>query len=91
MNVESSSHESVDIKHAGNTGQPMQDERKEQKKLPFWRVLLSVIQASFGVQTDANKARDFEQGSIMGFVAAALIFTFAFIMALVLIVSLVLP
>ncbi len=60
------------------------------KKLPFWTMMLSVMQASFGVQNRANKERDFEQGSVGGFIAAALIFTFIFVVALVLIVRLVL-
>lgn len=60
------------------------------KKLPFWRMLISVIQASFGVQNQANKERDFEQGSISGFIFAAILFTVLFVLALVTIVSLVL-
>ena len=62
----------------------------KRKKLPFWRMMLSVMQASFGVQNRANKERDFEHGSVGGFIAAALIFTFIFVVALVLIVRQVL-
>jgi hypothetical protein len=62
-----------------------------QESLPFWRMFISVFQASFGVQNKENKQRDFEKGSIKGFVAAALIFTVLFVMTLVIIVSLVLP
>lgn len=60
-------------------------------KLPFWKTLLSVMQASFGVQNKKNKERDFSTGSIGGFVTAALIFTAIFIFTLVMIVSVVLP
>ena len=60
-------------------------------KIPFWRMLLSVMQASFGVQNKANKERDFASGSITGFIVAALIFTAIFIAVLVTIVRLVLP
>ena len=60
-------------------------------KIPFWRMLLSVMQASFGVQNKANKERDFASGSITGFIMAALIFTAIFIAVLVTIVRLVLP
>ncbi len=59
------------------------------RKLPFWRMMISVIQASFGVQSQENKERDFSQGSIGGFIAAALIFTVLFVVALMFIVSLV--
>ena len=60
-------------------------------KIPFWRMLLSVMQASFGVQNKANKERDFASGSITGFIVAALIFTAIFIAVLVTIVRIVLP
>ncbi len=63
----------------------------EHEYLPFWRMFLSVFQASFGVQSKENKQRDFEKGSVKGFVAAALTFTVLFVMTLVIIVSLVLP
>lgn len=63
----------------------------EKVKIPFWRMLLSVMQASFGVQNKANKERDFASGSITGFVVAALIFTAIFIAVLSTIVNLVLP
>lgn len=63
----------------------------EKVKIPFWRMLLSVMQASFGVQNKANKERDFASGSITGFIVAALIFTAIFIAVLVAIVRLVLP
>ncbi|MES3006370.1 MAG: DUF2970 domain-containing protein [Pseudomonadota bacterium] len=63
----------------------------KQANIPFWRMLLSVMQASFGVQNKANKERDFASGSIKGFVVAAVIFTAIFIAVLVTIVRLVLP
>lgn len=63
----------------------------EKVNIPFWRMLLSVMQASFGVQNKANKERDFASSSITGFVVAALIFTAMFIAVLATIVNLVLP
>jgi hypothetical protein len=62
----------------------------KQQVLPFWKMFLSVFQASFGVQNSQNKQRDFEKGSIKGFVFAALIFTLLFVMTLVIVVNLVL-
>lgn len=69
------------------------DSNNEQSppKVPFWKMMFSIMAASFGVQNKKNKERDFSSGSISGFVAAALIFTFMFIMILVTIVSVVLP
>ncbi len=60
------------------------------QKLPFWRMLLSVMQASFGVQSEANKERDFANGSIKGFVVAALIFNVLFVLTIVMVVRSVL-
>ena len=64
---------------------------RDNEKLPFWKMFLSVFQASFGVQNKKNKERDFEKGSVKGFVAAALVFTVLFVMTLVIVVNLVLP
>lgn len=63
---------------------------EKKPELPFWKAVLSVIQASFGVQSKANKERDFESGKFGHFVAAALIFTLTFILSLAFIVKLVL-
>lgn len=59
-------------------------------KIPFWRVVLSVVQASFGVQSKENRERDFKQGSWLPFVVAGLLFTAAFVLALLLVVKTVL-
>lgn len=67
------------------------DGRRESRPLPFWRVALSVVQASFGVQNDAARQRDFTEGSFWPFVAAAVVFTVLFVLGLLLVVNLVLP
>lgn len=67
------------------------DQGLDKEQLPFWKMFLSVFQASFGVQNKKNKERDFEKGSVKGFVAAALVFTVLFVMTLVIVVNLVLP
>ena len=60
------------------------------EKLSFWQVVLSVIQASFGVQSKKNRERDFKQGKLVTFIVAALIFTSLFVGTLLLIVKSVL-
>ncbi|HHX82864.1 MAG TPA: DUF2970 domain-containing protein [Pseudomonadaceae bacterium] len=72
---------------------PRESKKPNQKQpdIPFWRVVLSVIQASFGVQHPDNRARDFGSQSILPYVVAALLFTAVFISVLVLIVKLALP
>lgn len=68
---------------------PETDTPEPKRRLPFWRMMLSVVQASFGVQSRENKERDFAHGSITGFIGAALVFTALFVLALMFIVSLV--
>lgn len=68
-----------------------QEETQEPVKLPFWKMMLSVMQASFGVQNKQNKERDFASGSIKGFIVAALIFTVLFVITVATVVNLVLP
>ncbi len=67
-----------------------QDNGAPVQKLSFWKMMLSVMQASFGVQNRKNKERDFASGSIKGFVVAALIFTFLFVLTVATVVNLVL-
>jgi hypothetical protein len=71
-----------------------QDEESKNGKAPenlsFWQVVLSVIQASFGVQSRKNRERDFKQGNLLTFIVAALIFTTLFVGILLLIVRSVL-
>jgi hypothetical protein len=64
--------------------------RKKSENLSFWQVVLSVIQASFGVQSEKNRERDFKQGNLATFIVAALIFTSLFVGVLLLIVKSVL-
>lgn len=64
---------------------------QKQADIPFWRVVLSVIQASFGVQNPANRQRDFSSRSIWPYVIAALIFTVVFVLSIAFVVKLVLP
>lgn len=69
-----------------NQHQPESKARVSDEKMPFWRVVLSVMQASFGVQSNKNRERDFGQKSLVPFIVAALLFTAAFVTILLLIV-----
>ena len=57
----------------------------------FVQAMLSVIQASFGVQSSRNRERDFTKGKLRLFIAAALIFTAVFVLTIAGVVSMVLP
>tara|TARA_R110000772_G_scaffold212502_1_gene323072 strand:- start:642 stop:878 length:237 start_codon:yes stop_codon:yes gene_type:complete len=56
------------------------EQNPNQKKIPFWRIMLSVMQASIGVQNAKNRERDFTQGSLVPFIVAALLFTGVFVL-----------
>ena len=63
---------------------------QQEPHIPFWRVVLSVMQGGFGVQSATNRERDFKQGKALPFIVAALLFTCAFVLILVTVVNLVL-
>jgi hypothetical protein len=83
LNQQSSDHD--------NDQHPANSAPSDQTPIPVWQVVLSVIQASFGVQNARNRERDFTQGRFGVFVIAALVFTALFVLTIVGIVSLVLP
>lgn len=50
-------------------------------------VVKSVLSAAFGVQSDKNRLKDFEQGSLPVYLVTGLIFTVLFVMGLIFLVS----
>jgi hypothetical protein len=53
------------------------------------QVVASVLAAAFGVQSTANRERDFTQGSAKTFVIAGIIFTALFVLAVITVVRMV--
>lgn len=51
-------------------------------KTNFLTVIKSVLAAAIGVQSDKNRKKDFEEGSLSSYIIAGLIFTVLFILAL---------
>ncbi len=67
-------------------------EPKDEAKTPgFFTVMLSVIAAALGVQSEKNRERDFSQSSPLPFIVGGLVFTVLFVLTLVGVVMLVLP
>jgi len=64
-------------------------EEEDQSRLTFKQTLVSVMRASFGVQSRKNKMRDFQRGSPAAFFVAALLFTCVFVAVLLTVVVLV--
>ncbi|GAB6141303.1 hypothetical protein JCM14076_20320 [Methylosoma difficile] len=59
-------------------------------KPTIFEVAKSVIAAFTGVQSDENRERDFQEGSLKTYIVAGLIFTIAFVGGLIILVSVVL-
>ncbi len=55
----------------------------DQEKVSVIGVMKSVIAASFGVQTNANRQRDFNQGKFHHFVIGGIVFAILFVLVLV--------
>jgi hypothetical protein len=62
----------------------------EHKGLSILQVVQSVLAASFGVQSNKNRERDFVRGSAKAFIIAGIIGTILFIVTVITIVKVVL-
>lgn len=68
----------------------MDNQNKEERKgTGFLNVLKSTMFAAGGIQTKANRERDFEHGKPSTFIAAGIIFVVLFILSVVGVVQLV--
>ena len=59
-------------------------------KPSIFDVISSVVSAAFGVQTTANRERDFQGGSAAPYIIGGIIFTVIFIISIIAVVRLVL-
>ena len=78
----------MDAKPEESPKDPQDDQ--ETGSLTFLTVVMSTLAAAIGVQSKANKERDFKHGSAGPFIVAGLIFTALFVGTLVLVVRFVL-
>lgn len=67
-----------------------QGEHSSRKGIGWLNVAKSTIAAACGVQTNANRQRDFQQGKPIAFIIAGLVFVLVFILGMVGLVQLVL-
>ena len=76
------------------TDKPTQDPKDErpQDNLPlsFWQIAGSAAAAAFGVQSRANRERDFSRGKPLHFIIAGVVFTALFVLVVAFVVQLVL-
>lgn len=66
------------------------DDSREDRPPSLGQTVMSVLAAFFGVQSSANRERDFTRGRPIHFILIGLVATVAFILALVMIVRLIL-
>ncbi|RWU08858.1 DUF2970 domain-containing protein [Pseudidiomarina gelatinasegens] len=68
------------------------DKTSDQPSKPgFFDIVVSVLAALFGVQSDKNRQRDFNHGNPAIYVAVGAVFVILFVISLVLLVSWVVP
>lgn len=63
---------------------------KAKSQLSFWQLLKSVFSAFLGVQSNANRERDFSQGKMSHFIWMGLLFGLVFVASIIGVVQLVL-
>jgi len=55
----------------------------ENTRISFWQLLLSTAAAFIGVQSNANRERDFKHGKISHFIGIGLLFGLVFVCTIV--------
>ena len=70
--------------------QSAQENGEKPGKLSFWQLLKSTFSAFIGVQSNANRERDFQHGRISHFIWMGVLFGIVFVLTIVGVVQLVL-
>lgn len=63
------------------------DNNKNNTKVSFFQIFGSVVAAMFGVQSEKNRQRDFNQGKLWHYILGGLIFAAIFIGILITVVQ----
>jgi uncharacterized membrane protein len=70
--------------------QPDQEKAEQPASLSFWQLVKSTLAAFIGVQSNANRERDFQHGKISQFIWMGLLFGLIFVLTIIGVVQLVL-
>jgi uncharacterized membrane protein YidH (DUF202 family) len=62
-------------------------EQKEPKPIGFFSIILSVLAAMIGIQSEENRKRDFEEGQIGNYIFVGIIVVIIFVFTLISIVN----
>ena len=65
------------------------EDSNENVQISFWQLLLSTLSAFIGVQSNANRERDFKYGKISHFITIGLLFGLVFVCTIVGVVQIV--
>ena len=65
------------------------NEEKEKVAINFWQLLMSTMAAFIGVQSNANRERDFKHGKVSHFIAIGILFGITFVLAITTLVKVV--
>ncbi len=65
------------------------NEEKEKVTINFWQLLMSTMAAFIGVQSNANRERDFKHGKVSHFIAIGILFGITFVLAITTLVKVV--
>ena len=65
------------------------NEEKEKVTINFWQLLMSTMAAFIGVQSNANRERDFKHGKVSHFIAIGILFGITFVLAIITLVKVV--
>jgi hypothetical protein len=68
-----------------------EDQKDDEKSLSFFQMMGSVMASFFGVQSSANRERDFKHGKARQFIAVGVLMTLLWYGVIYLIVNVVLP
>ncbi len=66
------------------------EEKQHSRRPTLWQLIMSILGAAFGVQSERTRQRDFQHGHPVAYIVAGLIFTVLFISILLGIVAYVL-
>lgn len=62
----------------------------DRQRPSIWQVIMSILAAAFGVQSQQARARDFTHGNPVVYIIGGIVFVVVFVLILVLVVQLVL-
>ncbi|MDD1782126.1 DUF2970 domain-containing protein [Enterovibrio sp. ZSDZ35] len=66
-------------------------EEPKDNKVGILEIVKSVFAAMFGVQSDKNRQRDFQQASMVPYIVVGVVFVILFVLGLIGVVSLITP